>query len=427
MIGDSLQPIPTGTGSAYNPERRSSVRFGDCRSQYLLLGSTQTRRIMNPFYFSGDDQDFYSLPSTSINDISGDVSESEQQQLHPALHGYQTDVYGRTTPDATITDFSSLSHSHTPPTSVYDPSPFAPLYPEHYQSPQSYQQYPSYPTSSAITSSQTQGSSFSPTNAQFELEALREQRRLRQSELELVAQRRRETEEARLQREAQLAILTLERHRTSNQFLTSSLHPSSNYASSSSSGLPQYLPAPTDNVGYNSVNAELSTPLAPSLSSTVDNMPSSRERSSSQDSDRANPDRPSSSPKPKVRKQALLSEHCDAICSGCSKSMAQLILRGTPSEIDVQYEPQFRCDTCSSSSHTRTTTRKRTNQLEDITLSTICSVCTKIIGQGGFVAKEGRTPLSFTVEVSHPYFKFRISYTDAHLSSGHMHCLQREV
>lgn len=422
MNGCSLQSIPTGTCSAYIPECRSSVRFGDFRSHYLLLNSTQTRHIMDPFYFSGDNQDFYSLPSTSTNDISGYVSESEQQQLHPALHGYQTDVYGRTTPDAPIPDFSSLDYSHTAPTSVSDPSSFAPLYPEQYQTPQSYPQYSSYPTSSANAAAQTQESYFSSTNAQFELEALREQRRLRQSELEFVAQRRRETEEARLQREAQLAIITLERHRTSNQLLASSLHSSSNYASSSSSGLPQYFPPPTDNVGY--------TPLAPSslpVSSTLDNMPSSRERSSSQDSDRANPDRSSSSPKPKVRKQALLSAHCDAICSGCSKSMAQLILRGTPSEIDVQYEPQFRCDTCSSSSHTRTTTRKRTNQLEDITLSTVCSVCTKIIGQGGFVAKEGRTPLSFTVEVSHLNFKFGISGTHVYLSLGHMHRLQREV
>lgn len=226
------------------------------------------------------------------------------------------------------------------------------------------------------------------------LEVLRETRRIRELELSIAEERRRTEEELRKQREAELALA---------QF-----------------GMPPN-PSQADllNAAQNQISPAASTPSLPalptaftpgtqSLGSIFDIFPStvvSPVGARTSASPASTPDAPSDSPptsarktaKSKQKKETLIVEEHDAKCRHCSKVMVKLVLRGNRSELDVPYQMHFECSECVSV-FPRTASRKRTNQVEDTTLPTTCSVCTRVKGQGGFLAKN-RGQLSFTVEV----------------------------
>ncbi|KAA1467456.1 hypothetical protein DENSPDRAFT_769462 [Dentipellis sp. KUC8613] len=91
-------------------------------------------------------------------------------------------------------------------------------------------------------------------------------------------------------------------------------------------------------------------------------------------------------------------DECDAFCAQCHKFIAKLLLRGSQEELDVSYDLYHRCSTCAPLGH-GSSTRKRANEPDDTASPTICDVCNRIQGFGGFNAKDSRTILAFSVEV----------------------------
>ncbi|EIM92444.1 uncharacterized protein STEHIDRAFT_164724 [Stereum hirsutum FP-91666 SS1] len=108
------------------------------------------------------------------------------------------------------------------------------------------------------------------------------------------------------------------------------------------------------------------------------------------------------------KKEPTIIEERDIFCMRCSKPMVKALLRGTRAELDAQFRPQFQCKDCAPVRQaTVTSSKKRGNELEDTALPTLCVVCTKPQGEGGFVAKD-RVPLMFMCEIiciscSHKY------------------------
>lgn len=254
----------------------------------------------------------------------------------------------------------------------------------------------------------------SGADASIQLEFLRETRKIRELELSIAEERRRTEEELRKQREAELALAQL-----------GLLHPHSHSPSQSNllNATQNQMSPPAPSPSLPALPTAF-TPQLQSSGSMFDLFPSSglsaiSARTSA--SPASTPDAPSDSPptttprpsstrkatKPKAKKEALIVEEHDTKCRHCSKVMVKLILRGNRAELDTPYQIQFECSDCVSV-FPRTTSRKRTNQVEDTTLPTTCSVCTRVRGQGGFMAKN-RGQLSFTVEVCTRRLRFFIS------------------
>lgn len=126
-----------------------------------------------------------------------------------------------------------------------------------------------------------------------------------------------------------------------------------------------------------------------------------------------------------TKKKALVADEREARCARCSKIMAKLLLRGTRSELDAPYQLHFLCEICEPVPHPRTRSKKRTNQLEDTTHPTKCSVCTRVQGQGGFISNN-RNPLLFTVEVTIKHNNCFYLYPDQ-VNIGNMHPVLAEV
>ncbi|THH15460.1 hypothetical protein EW146_g5027 [Bondarzewia mesenterica] len=84
-------------------------------------------------------------------------------------------------------------------------------------------------------------------------------------------------------------------------------------------------------------------------------------------------------------------------CAKCGLLMGKMILRGSREELDVSYDMVYRCLKCEPSIPS-TSTRKRTNEMEDTNAPATCDVCSHMKGHGGFVAKE-RATIMFIAEL----------------------------
>lgn len=234
-------------------------------------------------------------------------------------------------------------------------------------------------------------------------------RRIRELELAIHEEKRRLAEELRKQREAEVTLAQFGLYQSSSGSGLSII-PTGASASGSSSvafGTPSHYnqplnnPLPTFNDPPDPPSHHTSDASPPSLetSSTTANPSSSASPEPSSNVPREQ-SQPQSKKTLKKKKDHVIVEEHDAKCKHCSKTMAKLILRGLRNELDVPYQIQYECVDCVAV-FPRTISKKRTNQFEDTTLPTTCVVCTRIQGQGGFMAK-GRGPLSFTVEVRVP-------------------------
>lgn len=229
-----------------------------------------------------------------------------------------------------------------------------------------------------------------PLDQATQLEVLRETRRIRELELQIAEEQRRHSEERRKEREAELALAEIHLRATSAPHVTSSSTPqqfdwlnplmedlfgfgtpSTLVPSTSQIPLPSYLPMETSTL-YESTTlniapqpSEVSAPSATNLGG-------------------------------KKKTIRLVKEH-QAHCASCHKLMCHLQLRGERSELDVRYDMSYQCDECLPLQSTQSS-RKRTNQVEDTALPTVCTVCTRVQGHGGFIARD-KVPLMFTVEV----------------------------
>ena len=229
-----------------------------------------------------------------------------------------------------------------------------------------------------------------PLDRASQLEVLRETRRIRELELQIAEEQRRHSEERRKEREAELALAEIHLRATSAPHITSSSTPqqfdwlnpsmedlfgfgtsSALVPSTSQIPLPSYLPMETS---------------ALQESTTLNTAPQPSEVSA--------PSAPNPSGKKKTTR--LMKEH-QAHCASCQKLICHLQLRGERSELDVRYDMSYQCDECLPLQSTQSS-RKRTNQVEDTALPTVCTVCTRVQGHGGFIARD-KTPLMFTVEV----------------------------
>lgn len=243
-------------------------------------------------------------------------------------------------------------------------------------------------------------------DAQLQLEILRETRRIRELELSIIAEKRRAGEVLLKQRETELALVNASRSSShAFDFLQATpSQPNPSESSAATSPLPS-LPSLNSLPASDSPDSSMdgfADRSSPPVITTVDPGVSGGSHNSPLASETPLPTQePSPSPVTNTvqsKKKALVVDEREARCMRCSKIMAKLLLRGTRSELDTPCRLHFQCETCEPVFHPRTTSKKRTNQLEDTTLPTLCSVCTRVQGQGGFVSKD-KTQLLFTVEV----------------------------
>lgn len=254
--------------------------------------------------------------------------------------------------------------------------------------------------------------SFQPTpssshgDPNVQLEVLREIRRIRELDLAIHEEKRRLAEEVRKQREAEVTLAQFGLYQPSSGSGLAILPGDANVSGSNSVavGIPFNNSQPQAHLISNPNDASkppshhTSDASPPSLeTSTTANPPSSASPEPSSSTTHQQPQPPSKNTSKKKKKDPLIIEEHDAKCKHCSKTMAKLILRGQRNQLDVPYQMQYECGDCVAV-FPRAVSRKRANEFEDTTLPTTCVVCTRIQGQGGFVAK-GRGPLSFTVEV----------------------------
>lgn len=277
-------------------------------------------------------------------------------------------------------------------------------------------QFPQYTTSQQAASQ----SNLYSSNAQIQLEILRETRRIRELELTIAGEKRRSDEAIMHQREAEVALA---------KFAHTPLHDESE--SPNSGSIPDIVVTP-DSWPFSSFpslfdydSTDLSTMASPSSDLSMDITPDTPHAVLFPNIDPghlAGSQTPytftSSTPPPIIPPSALPSltsnrrrklgkkdgtvvEERMICCTRCSKPMVKALLRGTRSELDAQFRPQFQCKDCAPVRQATGTSKKRGNELEDTALPTLCVVCTKPQGEGGFVSKD-RTPLAFMCEVSCP-------------------------
>lgn len=268
---------------------------------------------------------------------------------------------------------------------------------------------------------------------QMQLEVLRETRRIRELELRIESEKRQANEELRKQKEAELALENLRIFGSgggSTSTSTSnapdrtpeiSLPSQSPHLFGAPFSLPEQTPIDPFTAWFQSAMDTSTETTFPSLLTPETSIPPITHNSatptysphteSNEASPSADPPSPPSLPAsaplqstsdPKTTKKkpsTIVTEEFEAQCSRCSKAIAKLVLRGDPTEMEAPFRTEYQCSDCvpvfpASSS------RKRTNQFEDTTLPTVCGVCSKIKGQGGFVSID-REPLLFSVEVCH--------------------------
>ena len=261
------------------------------------------------------------------------------------------------------------------------------------------------------------------TSLQVELDLLRETRRIRELELQIAEEKRRESEERRRLREAELALaqmqmpsasaLTVSRNSSPPAF--DCLQPYSSRTPSSDGLAAEYEPSPDPAAWFNGL--DLSHIFGPSFSIssfspsiTPDTYPPCMEQPpfgllpGASESTASASDPPVSNGK-KPKNGRVLDER-EAHCVRCKKLMAKLLIRGSREELDVGYGLFYECSECVPLKSS-ITSRKRSNQVEDTTHPTTCDVCLRVHGHGGFVAKD-RQSITFLVEVwiHHPVFPF---------------------
>lgn len=265
----------------------------------------------------------------------------------------------------------------------------------------------------------SQGSQQGSMDPQIQLELLRETRRIRELELSIASEKRRSDEAIMRQRQAELAIANLGHHThdfssVDDTGSTSSFQPDASLAESWPFAS---FPSFDDHRGgtYGSSNPDVSSleaspnpgPVSTSFPDAglqsghhhgLNSSPALEPSTSSNDQYRSPPVPARSSKK----KKGVVLEERELKCMKCSKVVVKALLRGTRSELDVQYRAQFRCNDCmvpEGQIGATFTSKKRTNEIEDTTAPTVCIVCTRVQGQGGFVSKD-REPLAFTYDVS---------------------------
>lgn len=379
---------------------------------------------------------FFPTNSREPNAPSGSRSQVAQSQLDDISQEYF---------DAFMTD-PSLASMFTPNLNGFS-QPVQAATPSHgisgvsQSSPSAIESCPAFPPSSsemshpqatfsALTDAQSNMSQQPQADAQLQLEILRETRRIRELELSIMEEKRRAGEVLLKQREAELALVNANRFSSHAADLLQTPPSLSNPSESSvaTSPLASYL-------SLNNLPASSSPDLSmdgladlpsPPATTAHDPEPSSGPRISPPASE-ASPQiqEPSPSPLPSAtqsKKKALIVDEREARCLRCSKVMAKLLLRGSRSELDAPCQLHFQCEVCEPVFHPRTTSKKRTNQLEDTTLPTLCSVCARVQGQGGFVSKD-RTPLLFTVEVMTAKLLFRLCHSLAHKCPVQVICI----
>lgn len=263
----------------------------------------------------------------------------------------------------------------------------------------------------------------------MQLEVLRETRRIRELELRIESEKRQANEELRKQKEADLALENLRIFGSGGGSSNSNAQDrmpdislpsySPHLFGASPSSLPGQTPIDPFTAWFQSaMDTSTETTFPPLLTPETSIPPTfhssttttySSHTDSNEASPSADPPSPPSLPAsaplqstsdPKTTKKktsTIVTEEFEAQCSRCSKAIAKLVLRGDPTEMEAPFRTEYQCSDCvpvfpASSS------RKRTNQFEDTTLPTVCGVCSKIKGQGGFVSID-REPLLFSVEV----------------------------
>ncbi|THH13548.1 hypothetical protein EW146_g6681 [Bondarzewia mesenterica] len=241
---------------------------------------------------------------------------------------------------------------------------------------------------------------------QSQLEVLRETRRIRELELQIAEEKRRESEERRKEREAELALQEYQLRISSTKQTTPSPTPGHQPS------LDWFQPSLQDLFG-NHFNTPTSTLVSstslldgtPIQSHALDATPSTQSPAPSPSSILSDSiagtsttlERASSNKTGGKKKNTRLVEEREACCSTCRNLVCKLQLRGERAELDVPYDMYYQCNACMPIQSTKSS-RKRTNQVEDTALPTVCTVCTRIQGHGGFIARE-KAPLMFTVEV----------------------------
>lgn len=251
-------------------------------------------------------------------------------------------------------------------------------------------------------------------DAQLQLEILRETRRIRELELTIAAEKRRSDEAIMRQREMEVMLATAPPQNTVEPFnsgpnpdLFSALD---SWPFATFPSLSDYNTEPTT---ISSSPSNLSTDITPNTPpsmflpnegpSDVANSQTPYPTTSSTPPPTSTPALPSLTPNRRRhphKKEPTIVEERDIPCMRCSKPMVKALLRGTRAELDTQFRPQFQCKDCAPVRQaTVTSSKKRGNELEDTALPTLCVVCTKPQGEGGFVAKD-RVPLMFMCEVS---------------------------
>lgn len=259
----------------------------------------------------------------------------------------------------------------------------------------------------------------------LQLELLREMRKIRELEFSIALEKRRADEAIMRQREAELALADLDRytdytHVDDSRSTTSLQQPDALLSDSWPFASHPALVEPPLSAAGSSSNQDVS-----SLDASPDFRPTSVSRSLYRQQDLSpsiglSSSNVSTSTEPrqsKSKRTVSVFEEQEIHCSSCSRLMAKALLRGTRSELDVRYQPQFHCNDCmdpdGQSTLSGVSSRKRGYELEDTTVTTLCVICSRGQGQGGFVSKD-REPLQFTYDVGRHTAsdQFKVVFTD---------------
>ncbi|THH18073.1 hypothetical protein EW146_g2873 [Bondarzewia mesenterica] len=210
--------------------------------------------------------------------------------------------------------------------------------------------------------------------ADHQVDFLYEMRHIKELQLQPAAEQRRESEQWRREREAELAIAEFRLHTESMQSSQNqSLLPSYPGTHQHSNGL--FGSSIKDNLADNVASSSLPPiVITPPLASQGHWIPILSSVSSTG---------------PKKRMLRLVKE-CEARCSSRGTLMAKLIMCGEHSELDVQYHADHRCNACAPIDASSASSRKRKHEVENTSSPAVSSAYPVHINTGDAAIMEGR-------------------------------------